>query len=138
MLIHWEHDEEEEWDPGTILGSIDLQGDVSGRIQDDCLILDTWFASLGRGLLEIRSGKQSAFIDTIDEPHEIYLSTDGGGLTIGWIDEHLEVSGLDTACTSVAAQLSALADDLATRPPPQDEPSISELRQLANKLSGGP
>lgn len=76
MLVHWEHSED-EWDPFTILGSIDLQGDVCGRIKDDCLILDTWLASLGRGLLELRAGKQSAFIDTIDEPNEIYLSTDG-------------------------------------------------------------
>lgn len=137
MIIHWDHDNE-EWDPFTILGSINLQGDVSGRIQGDCLILDTWFVSLGRGLLEIRSGKQSAFVDTIDEPDEIYLSTDGDQLTIRWIDQHLEVSSLDTACTSVAAQLSALADDLATRPPPRDEQSIYELRQLADRLSGGP
>lgn len=133
MLIHWEYDDE-EWDPYTLLGRVELEGDVCGRIHGEYLILDTWLLGLAQGLLEILRGRRVVFIDTFDEPDYIRICAVDGVITIRWIDQSLQLSDLTAACVSMAVQLRALADDLLKRPPPRCDQTISMLQLQAGRL----
>lgn len=55
MKVHWVFDEE-EWDPFTLLGEIRITGNHKSEIRDDCLILDTWFLLLLKGLNPFHGG----------------------------------------------------------------------------------
>jgi hypothetical protein len=137
MQVHWEHDRE-EWDPFTILGRFALKGDVSGQIEDDNIILDSWLGGLDQGLLALRSGEQETSIDTLDEPDDIRFRLDGKQVTIAWRNQRLQVSDVEMACASLARQLLALADDLASRPSPRSNETISTLYQQADTLANKP
>ena len=134
MHLKWDHDKG-EWDPFSILGSLTLQGDVNGKIHDDCLILDSWLIGFARGLLELRSGASRVSVDTTDEPEEIHLRRRGEGFEVSWRHQLAEVSALDLACSRVASTLQALADDLRIHAPPRDERAIDELHTNAIKLA---
>jgi hypothetical protein len=134
MLVNWEYDGE-EWDPYTILGKVTLNGDVGGKIHEDCLILDTWLLGLARGLIALRSGEHRVSIDTIDEPDEMRLQVEGEILRVAWKEQLAEISSIEVACACLATQLHALADDLRGQDPPRDEETISRLYEHSTRLN---
>jgi hypothetical protein len=136
MLIRWEHDGEER-DPFAVLGSVLLEDDAGGRIEDDILYLDTWLSALAQGLLEVRGGAPQAVVDTVDEPHPIRISNDRGIVTIRWREQGVRFPDLEATCVCLAEQLRSLVDDLLTWPAPHDVSAIQQLRQRADRLMEG-
>ena len=65
--IKWKWDDEtNEWDPYTLLGTIQIVGENGESIVDNCTILDIWIKPLFNGLIKIKDHKESKF-DLIDE-----------------------------------------------------------------------
>ena len=56
MQLIWEH-AAEEWDPFSLVGTIQVQGTCGSIVHDDCITLDCWLVAFAQGLLKLRTGE---------------------------------------------------------------------------------
>ena len=82
--LNWKFnlDEEPEIEPYDPLGTITIVGDV-GRLEDDCIFLDTFLEAIVKGLTSLERNKIIA-IDTIDEPDDLLFEEKEESLTISY------------------------------------------------------
>jgi len=129
MNIEWKFDDEGEWDPFTLLGSIRLEDDYGNIIEDECTIIDSWFIAISKGL-EIIATEHRVEIDLLDEPDPLIFISDGEKLEIRYKDQGISLRSISNVVECFKKHLNKFIHKVESYPCPRDEFGIAELNKI--------
>jgi hypothetical protein len=129
MKIEWKFDDEKEWDPFTLLGTIKLIDEFGNFIEDRITILDSWFIAINKGLASLADGI-NLDVDLIDEPDPLLFISKDDKLSIRYKNQKVYLRNVSDAIESLRLAVTKFVEILMEYPEPRDETAIVELGKI--------
>lgn len=88
--IIWKWDPEPEWDPYTLLGTIEIKDTFGNSIIEECIMIDDWITPIMNGLKSLQKNEPCKF-EIMSEPSPLIFDIDRNGKLIRYQNQIIHV-----------------------------------------------